>query len=113
MCELMHGMAAERHGHGMLCVNPPLGVQKWLLYLKPSYHVECSSKQLNDNICVCVCVFFFLTDNYWFLYFLSCYSITLVRPVVTYGQNRGHSPWNRKERQQYLKGKFCGKYMDQ
>jgi len=21
---LMHGMAGERHGHGMLCVNPPL-----------------------------------------------------------------------------------------
>ena len=24
MCELTHGMAGERHGHGMLCVNPPL-----------------------------------------------------------------------------------------
>jgi len=24
MCELTHGMAWERHGHGMLCVNPPL-----------------------------------------------------------------------------------------
>jgi hypothetical protein len=24
MCELRHGMAGERHGHGMLCVNPPL-----------------------------------------------------------------------------------------
>ena len=24
MCELTHDMARERHGHGMLCVNPPL-----------------------------------------------------------------------------------------
>jgi hypothetical protein len=24
MCELTHGMAKEGHGHGMLCVNPPL-----------------------------------------------------------------------------------------
>jgi hypothetical protein len=24
MCELTHGMAWERHGHGMLCVNRPL-----------------------------------------------------------------------------------------
>jgi hypothetical protein len=24
MYELTHGMAGERHGHGMLCVNPPL-----------------------------------------------------------------------------------------
>ena len=24
MCELTHVMAGERHGHGMLCVNPPL-----------------------------------------------------------------------------------------
>jgi hypothetical protein len=24
MCELTHGMAGERHGHGTLCVNPPL-----------------------------------------------------------------------------------------
>jgi len=23
-CELTHGMAGERHGRGMLCVNPPL-----------------------------------------------------------------------------------------
>jgi len=23
MCELTHGMAGERHGRGMLCVNPP------------------------------------------------------------------------------------------
>ena len=23
MCELTHGMAGERHGHGMLCVNRP------------------------------------------------------------------------------------------
>jgi hypothetical protein len=28
MCELTHGMAGERHGHGMLCVNPPLGVHQ-------------------------------------------------------------------------------------
>ena len=25
MCELTHGMAEERHGRGMLCVNRPLG----------------------------------------------------------------------------------------
>jgi nucleoid DNA-binding protein len=24
MCELTHDMVGERHGHGMLCVNPPL-----------------------------------------------------------------------------------------
>jgi hypothetical protein len=24
MCELTNGMAGERHGHGMLCVNRPL-----------------------------------------------------------------------------------------
>jgi hypothetical protein len=24
MCELTNGMAGERHGRGMLCVNPPL-----------------------------------------------------------------------------------------
>ena len=28
MCELTHGMAGEQHGHGMLCVNPPL---EWVL----------------------------------------------------------------------------------
>jgi len=27
VCELRHGMAGEGHGHGMLCVNPPLGFQ--------------------------------------------------------------------------------------
>jgi hypothetical protein len=25
VCELTHGMAGERHGRGMLCVNRPLG----------------------------------------------------------------------------------------
>jgi len=25
MCELTNGMAGERHGRGMLCVNRPLG----------------------------------------------------------------------------------------
>jgi hypothetical protein len=24
MCELTHGVAGELHGHGMVCVNPPL-----------------------------------------------------------------------------------------
>ena len=28
MCELTHGMAGERHGHGMLCVNRPQDVGK-------------------------------------------------------------------------------------
>jgi hypothetical protein len=28
-------------------------------------------------------------------------------------QNRGHSPWKRKEYWQHLKGKFCEKYMAQ
>jgi len=28
-------------------------------------------------------------------------------------QNHGHSAWKRKEHWQYLKGKSCGKYMDQ
>ena len=26
MCELTHGMAGERHGHGRLCLNRPLGL---------------------------------------------------------------------------------------
>jgi len=32
VCELMHGMAGEWHGHGMLCVNPPLLVGKLAPY---------------------------------------------------------------------------------
>jgi len=28
MCELTHGITGEPHGHGMLCVNPPLGFHK-------------------------------------------------------------------------------------
>jgi len=33
-----------------------LGVQRRLLNPTPSYHFDCSTKQLNDHIYVCVCV---------------------------------------------------------
>jgi hypothetical protein len=29
MCELTHGMAGERHGRGILCVNPPLVLHRY------------------------------------------------------------------------------------
>ena len=38
---------------------------------------------------------------------------TLVRPVVTYGSESWTLSMERKEHWQYLKGKSCGKYMDQ
>jgi len=46
MCELTHGMAGERHGHGMLCVNPPLHVERDQTVLKVFAYQEvapCSS----------------------------------------------------------------------
>jgi hypothetical protein len=33
MCELAFNVAGERHGNGMVCVNPPLGRQKFLFQL--------------------------------------------------------------------------------
>jgi hypothetical protein len=37
MCELTHGMARERHGHGMLCVNPAIVA---LLLVKPEINLS-------------------------------------------------------------------------
>jgi hypothetical protein len=57
-----------------------LGVQRRLLYLKPLYHFDCSTKQLNDNIyvracvcvyaCVCVCVCLCVVFNGQLLVFI-------------------------------------------
>jgi hypothetical protein len=33
MCELTHGMAGERHGRGMLCMNRPLGRFQFLVQM--------------------------------------------------------------------------------
>jgi len=52
MRELTHGMAGERHGHGMLCVNPPL-----LVLPNSTIHHKQTNKQIIIIIIITIIIF--------------------------------------------------------
>jgi hypothetical protein len=76
-------MAGERHGHGMLCVNPPLAFMEWAEKTFPLTSQILQSRSVSINmICVCSdCVMYVCKSH-----FISLEFFTLFR-VQIYEQN--------------------------